>query len=661
MRTCSACGSEIEPGDDYCSECGADLSKPDAVSLDLDSGEVKKRLQGMDELDFEHFVADLWEEMGWSTGVTQASSDAGIDVVAEKQKPYPQKQLIQIKRYTEGNTISSSEVQQYAALKQQHRDVDVSVIVTSSSFSSEAQERGQELNVKLVDGDQLVGIIDDLDAYDVLEEYVDFPRATEPVQESFTVEISPSVDIAPQSGQVRGGGALPDTGWHKGVMAGTAGWIIILFGINSIPDALGGLLILISWFLLPVAIYKDVQAIQDYINWPKYKWAYIITSIFWIVAIISGLVYLWKRRKISSSSTADQKRGQETTRTREDRVSGSQSESLDAGLSEDSWLEYGGDRFHCDTTESSNGVWKAVRGRSLDSGEYRVFLYEDDDLRFTKELDSFQSVDPTCAVADTGRVALIDGLDNEELSGKLYVFSPSGEEELTHFFNSNVAACTITSDGSHAAVATLNPDCSTYIFDLDKGEQILKYENQEGNKMGLEFRKEDGETWLYLSSSRDSDPLYAIDLGGAVVWKSEELQRRERLQELMNSSDTDDLEEALELLEEAYELAEEENERKNVARKLADTHWSLARELEYDTDPWWRHLNEAKTYYMEILPWYDGKQGVAKVSRKQGKYHLDQGNEDTALELFQSIADLEEQYDVQLLTDADKRRLEELS
>jgi len=52
---------------------------------------------------------------------------------------------------------------------------------------------------------------------------------------------------------------------------------------------------------------------------------------------------------------------------------------------------------------------------------------------------------------------------------------------------------------------------------------------------------------------------------------------------------------------------------------------------------------------------------VAKVSRKQGKYYLDQGNEEGALEMFQNIADLEEEYDVQLLTDADERKIEDLS
>jgi len=61
------------------------------------------------------------------------------------------------------------------------------------------------------------------------------------------------------------------------------------------------------------------------------------------------------------------------------------------------------------------------------------------------------------------------------------------------------------------------------------------------------------------------------------------------------------------------------------------------------------------------VSWYDGRKGVAKVERKQAKYHLKEGDEETALQLLQNIAELEEEYDVQLLTDADKDKIENLS
>lgn len=455
--------------------------------------------------------------------------------------------------------------------------------------------------------------------------------------------------------------SLPDTIWHKGVIAATSGWMIVLFGVGFLPTSVFGLLFFVSWILLPVAIYKDAKEVGEVVDWPKRTWVYLVTSLIWIVAFVPGLVYLWRRRKLSNI---------ELNVTVETSIGGFDDSEFDRAEvpldSEDddfehdfqrSTIEYNGAEYRCEYVEAEDGRWRAGYGRSYDTDDYRFFLQQDGELLYSKELKRGEDA----AVADNGVVAVIDGLDREELSGKLYIFDSGDEQLFSHFFNSNVGACTISQDGSFAAVSTLNPDCTTHVFDIEKGRGVLEHENLEGNKMGLEFRNEDDELRLFLSEGRGKDPYYAINLNGEVVWKSEELQRKEKLQGLMDSSDTDDLEEALELLDEAYELAAGENEKKNVARKLADTHWQLARNAENDTDEWWSHLNQAKAYYTEILPWYDGKQGVAKVSRKQGKYHLKQGNEETAFELFQSIANLEEEYDVQLLTDADKRKLEELT
>jgi hypothetical protein len=441
-------------------------------------------------------------------------------------------------------------------------------------------------------------------------------------------------------------------------MAATGGWIVAFFGSPVLPGPVFGLLILLSWILLPVSIYKDSKAIAEYSNWPKHKWIYIISSaLFVLVAFIPGFVYLWKRRKAANSAAKLEVESSLDT----DREQVESAESVPEIESEyrRSTVKYEGEQFFCEYKDSPNGKWTVAQGRSYEVDESRLFLYENDELRFTEALETTQD----STVADNGVVAVIDGLEREELSGNLYVFDSSGERLLTHLFNANVATCAISDDASYVAVATLNPECTTHIFNVERGEEALKHENLEGNKMNLEFRNNEDSLLLYLGDGTESESLYAINVEGDIAWKSDELQRKERLQNLMDSSDTDDLEEALSLLNEAYELAAGKNEKKNVARKLADTHWQLSREIrreDGDTDSWWSHLNQAKEYYTEILPWYDGKQGVAKVSRKQGKYYLKQDQEEVALEMFQTIADLEDEYDVQLLTDADKRKLENL-
>ncbi|ELZ29011.1 hypothetical protein C474_13954 [Halogeometricum pallidum JCM 14848] len=201
-----------------------------------------------------------------------------------------------------------------------------------------------------------------------------------------------------------------------------------------------------------------------------------------------------------------------------------------------------------------------------------------------------------------------------------------------------------------------------YIFDVDTGGIVTEYETANLNSPPQKFENYDGEEVLYLLDG-DSRSR-AINFDGETVWRSEELVRKDRYEELRASGKEANLEEALELLEEAYELADSENEKKPVARELGETHWKLAKEIwkeEGDTDEWWANLNQAKMYYMEILPWHDGKKGVAKVQRKQAKYHLKKGNENIALELLQNIATMEDEYDVQLLTDHDKKTITDLS
>ena len=126
----------------------------------------------MDNYDFEHFIAGLWERQGWDAEVEQQSGDAGVDIRATKSSPYEQKVLIQAKRYAEGNTVGGPEVQQYSALKQQETGVDKAILVTTSQFTASAEDRAADLNVKLIDGDSLIDLLEESDAYDIAAEYL---------------------------------------------------------------------------------------------------------------------------------------------------------------------------------------------------------------------------------------------------------------------------------------------------------------------------------------------------------------------------------------------------------------------------------------------------------------------------------------------------------
>lgn len=130
--------------------------------------ELKRRLQNMDEYEFEELVADVWEAQGWETTVTTGAADRGIDVIATRHDPFTQKQLIQAKRYSEGTTVGSPDIQQYASLRQQEENVDAVVVVTTSGFSSQAESVAHDLNVKLISGDKLCHLIE---KYDLVQEH----------------------------------------------------------------------------------------------------------------------------------------------------------------------------------------------------------------------------------------------------------------------------------------------------------------------------------------------------------------------------------------------------------------------------------------------------------------------------------------------------------
>lgn len=190
----------------------------------------------------------------------------------------------------------------------------------------------------------------------------------------------------------------------------------------------------------------------------------------------------------------------------------------------DDWIniEYQGERFHVQFTESPNGEYMAAYqdGRSSDDEPIpgRVFLLENETLRFTSEIGRPNE----CAVANSGTVAIVDwNLDwGDELSGTFHVFSREGDRLLRHEFDANLSPAAITPDGRYAATSTLNPDCSTYVFALEDGELVLEHENQEGNVMALEFVATD-DSWNLRLGDPEDDSSYLIDLTGGTVEEGE--------------------------------------------------------------------------------------------------------------------------------------------
>lgn len=130
---------------------------------------IRTHLQKMDPDKFEHFVADLWEHLDWNTEVVGEPGDKGIDVIATTLEG--EKQLIQAKRYGPNTTVGSPEVQQYASLQIQEDGVDSVTIVTTGSFSRQAEDMAPELDVLLINGSELIDMMLEVDAIELIAEY----------------------------------------------------------------------------------------------------------------------------------------------------------------------------------------------------------------------------------------------------------------------------------------------------------------------------------------------------------------------------------------------------------------------------------------------------------------------------------------------------------
>ncbi len=146
--------AEFQPKADYIEQEIGRHTATNSIGVDAENVSLDA-LQHMDERAFEELVATVWAEQGWQTEVTKGSGDRGVDIVAWKNTPFEQKQLIQAKRYGPTNKVGSDAIQKYSGLYARNEQIDAVVVVTTSDFTSEAQTVAKNRNVKLVNGPKL--------------------------------------------------------------------------------------------------------------------------------------------------------------------------------------------------------------------------------------------------------------------------------------------------------------------------------------------------------------------------------------------------------------------------------------------------------------------------------------------------------------------------
>lgn len=159
-----------------------------------------QRLKQTTPREFEEFVADVWESRGWDAEVKDKGADGGIDVIATREGVVNQKMLIQAKRYTGSNKVTAGNIREYAGVRNREVDADSMAIVTTNEFTRDAEEEAVDMNIKLIDGEDLISILQDNDAMYILDEYAPtlgeetIDPAYEPEQPTETDELGVEVE-----------------------------------------------------------------------------------------------------------------------------------------------------------------------------------------------------------------------------------------------------------------------------------------------------------------------------------------------------------------------------------------------------------------------------------------------------------------------------------
>ena len=118
-------------------------------------------LDTLSGIEFEGLITRLLERMGFRAEMTKASGDGGIDIVATLDQPLTGgRYLIQCKRYAEDSLVGAATVREfYGALTADRRAVK-GILITTSGFTSQAQEFAGGLPIELIGRDQLQRLLE---------------------------------------------------------------------------------------------------------------------------------------------------------------------------------------------------------------------------------------------------------------------------------------------------------------------------------------------------------------------------------------------------------------------------------------------------------------------------------------------------------------------
>jgi hypothetical protein len=270
---------------------------------------LREMLYDLSPDDFEAVVADVYAARGWDTTVTQASQDGGIDVVAHRNDGFGMTALLQAKRYAADNKVGAREVREYAAVRDNHADADMMVVVTTGEFTSSAQREAAEMNVKLIDGADLAGMIaaNDLGGRIGRLHPLAGPDAGKWAAQSWTGQ--PEQAMSQPAGEPAGAsqptGPVPPQfgdGAPVALLATVSLGAVGLYLAPSGPTALSMTCLFIGVLIAPMAVYRDARRLRGQHGDEMPTPAWIIPALLPVVGAMLYTIYRWRTiRRVARS------------------------------------------------------------------------------------------------------------------------------------------------------------------------------------------------------------------------------------------------------------------------------------------------------------------------------------------------------------------------
>jgi len=142
-----------------------DTERTDGVSVDV----LVERLRSLDETELTEFVAELWEQRGWSTTVFSSTTKAVYDVVAMAEDGEERLLLWTVHR-PDGGTLTETVLRRCATTRDSSQGADSATLVTTGTLTSATRERAASLDVTVLDCEQLAEAVQEASLQHALPE-----------------------------------------------------------------------------------------------------------------------------------------------------------------------------------------------------------------------------------------------------------------------------------------------------------------------------------------------------------------------------------------------------------------------------------------------------------------------------------------------------------